>query len=104
MKQYVPLVEANEIPPGERAIFEVGNFYIMVLNVDGDYYALEDVCSHDGDTLSGGPLEGFEIVCPRHGARFDIRTGDVLSMPATHDIMTFPIRVSHGMIEVEVEL
>lgn len=73
---------------------------VAVFNLDGEYYAIEDVCTHDGGILTGGTLEGEQIVCPRHGARFSIKTGEVLAPPAYEDIATFPLRVEGGMIQV----
>lgn len=73
---------------------------VAVFNLDGRYYAVEDVCTHDGGILTGGPVEGDQIVCPRHGARFSIRTGEVLAPPAFEPIATFPVRVSDGEVQV----
>ena len=72
-----------------------------VFNVDGKLYAIEDVCTHDGTVLtSGTPIEGDEIVCPRHGARFCVRTGEALSPPAYEPTATFPVKVEGGKVYV----
>ncbi|MBT6522881.1 MAG: Rieske 2Fe-2S domain-containing protein, partial [Methylococcales bacterium] len=63
-------------------------------------YALEDVCTHDGGDIASGQVEGDEIICPRHGARFCIKTGQVKSAPAYEDIESFPIRIEDGMVQV----
>ena len=68
----------------------------MLFNLDGQYYAIADVCTHDAGQLSGGTVEGDIIVCPRHGARFCIRTGEALSAPAYEPTDTFPVRVHDG--------
>jgi 3-phenylpropionate/trans-cinnamate dioxygenase ferredoxin subunit len=73
---------------------------VAVFNLDGELYAIEDVCTHDGGILTGGPVEGDEIVCPRHGARFSIRTGEALTPPAFEPTATFPLRVENGEIQV----
>lgn len=74
----------------------------MILNVNGEYYAIRDVCSHDDGPVGEGNVEGYEIICPRHGARFDIRTGKVLALPAFVDIPAYPIRLVDGQIEIGI--
>src|SRR5690606_40964658 len=65
-----------------------------VFNIDGEFYAIEDVCTHDGAEIASGTLDGSEIVCPRHGARFCVKTGKVLKAPAYTDLVSFPVRRS----------
>ena len=74
---------------------------VAIFHVDGAYYAMDDVCTHDGGPLAEGPVEGNVIECPRHGARFDIRTGEVLSLPATSPVTTYPVRIENGEIQVK---
>lgn len=100
MPRFVTVAKAAEIGPGERAIFDVEGYYIAVFNVDGNYYAIEDVCSHDDGPVAEGDLYGFEIECPRHGARFDIRNGAVLRMPAVTPILSFPVRIEDEDIQI----
>jgi 3-phenylpropionate/trans-cinnamate dioxygenase ferredoxin subunit len=71
-----------------------------VFNIGGQLYAIADVCSHDDGPLGDGDLEGMEVVCPRHGARFDVRDGKVTSLPAAIDIPAYPVRVVDGQIEI----
>jgi 3-phenylpropionate/trans-cinnamate dioxygenase ferredoxin component len=92
----------DELPNGERLFLEIGDRAIVVFNLAGEYYAVGDICTHDDGPLGDGDLEGYEIVCPRHGARFDVRTGAVLSLPAVVDIPAYPVRVVDGQIEVGV--
>jgi len=73
---------------------------IAMFKLDCEYFAIEDVCTHDGGQLTGGTIEGGEIVCPRHGARFSIRTGEALTAPAYEPVATFPVRVENGLIQV----
>ena len=75
---------------------------MLLCNVDGHIYAIEDVCTHDGGPLEQGTLEGEQIVCPRHGATFDVRTGDVLTLPAVVPLMTFEVTVEGDEIFVDV--
>jgi 3-phenylpropionate/trans-cinnamate dioxygenase ferredoxin subunit len=100
LPRFVSVAKAAEVPPGERVILDVEGYYIAIFNVDGSYYAIEDVCSHDGGPVAEGELYGFEIECPRHGARFDIRNGDVLRMPAVVPILSFPVRVEGDDLQI----
>src|SRR4051794_40210792 len=97
---WIPAGPAATIPPGEYVQLEQGNTMIAVYNIDGNFYAVEDVCTHDGGGLAGGCLDGDVVVCPRHGARFCLRTGAALSPPAYEPVRTFPTRVVEGVVEV----
>jgi 3-phenylpropionate/trans-cinnamate dioxygenase ferredoxin component len=94
----------DELPPGEVKIVHAGEISVGVYNVDGEYYAIEDRCSHDDGPLAEGDWEPEEYVavCPRHGSRFDIRTGRPLTLPAYLPVETFPVRVEDGVVKVEV--
>jgi 3-phenylpropionate/trans-cinnamate dioxygenase ferredoxin component len=92
---------AKEIPPGTAKPFSVDGTEILVCNVDGSFYAVEDVCTHDGGQLDQGTLEGLCVVCPRHGATFDVRTG-APTLPAVMPLMTFPVREEHGELFIEL--
>ena len=96
------VAEVTELPNGERLFLEFNDGYIVIFNVGGDYYAIADVCTHDDGPLGDGDLEGHEVVCPRHGARFDIRTGKALTLPAVVDIPSYPIRVIDGEIQIGI--
>ena len=100
MNQWVTVARVEEVAPGERRIVDVDETKIAVFNLDGQYYAIEDVCTHDGGQLTGGTVEGDQIVCPRHGARFCIRNGAALSAPAYEPTSTFPVRIENGVIQV----
>jgi 3-phenylpropionate/trans-cinnamate dioxygenase ferredoxin subunit len=103
LPRLVTVAKTAEIPPGQREVFDVEGIYIAVFNVGGTYYAIEDVCTHDDGPLAEGDLHGYEIECPRHGARFDIRTGTVLSMPAVLDVSWFPVRVEGDDIQIGLD-
>jgi 3-phenylpropionate/trans-cinnamate dioxygenase ferredoxin subunit len=90
----------DEIPAGRVKLVEEGDLRIAVCNVDGEYYAIEDVCTHDGGPLDQGQLEGDEIECPRHGARFNVRTGEATQMPAVMPVQTFPVKIEGDRIFV----
>lgn len=98
--EFVAVAAVEEIPNGERLFVEIDAQPIVVFNIGGQFFAIGDVCSHDDGPLGDGDLEGYEVVCPRHGARFDVRTGKVLSLPAIVDIPAYPVRVRDGHIEV----
>jgi 3-phenylpropionate/trans-cinnamate dioxygenase ferredoxin component len=98
--EFVAVIEAAEIQSGERLVVEVDEIPIAVFNVSGQYYAIGDVCTHDDGPLAEGELDGYQIICPRHGARFDIRTGKALTLPAVVPTPWYPVRVSDGMLEV----
>jgi len=100
---WLEVAAAQDIPPGAHEILETDDEIIAVFNIDGEYFAIEDVCTHDGEELTGGPVEGDQIICPRHGARFCIRTGQALTPPAYEDVRTYAVRVREGRVEVKVE-
>ena len=91
------------IQPGGFEVVDIEDIMIAVFNIDGQYYAIEDVCTHDGEELTGGPVEDDEIICPRHGARFCIRTGEALSAPAYEPVPTYPVRIDNDKIQVQVD-
>ena len=100
MSEWVDVAPATELPPGSRRVVDADNVQIAVFNLDGEYYAIEDVCTHDSGELASGTREGDVIICPRHGARFSIKTGAVLAPPAYEPVATFPVRVVAGMVQV----
>ena len=103
MARFVTVARTSEIPPGERDVFEIEGLYIAVFNVGGAYYAIQDICTHDDGPLADGELDGFEIECPRHGARFDIRNGSVKQMPAVIPVQWYPTRVENDAIQIGLE-
>ena len=94
----VGLVE--ELAEGGRLFIDIDNLPIVILLIDGNYFAIGDVCSHDDGPVGEGVIEGYEIICPRHGARFDLRNGKVLALPAFVDIPSYPVRIIDGQIEI----
>jgi 3-phenylpropionate/trans-cinnamate dioxygenase ferredoxin subunit len=98
--EFVQVVEAAEVNPGERILIEIDGEPIAVFNVDGKFYAIGDVCTHDDGPLGDGELDGYQVICPRHGARFDVRTGKAMALPAVIDTPWYPVRVEDGWVEV----
>ncbi|PKO88980.1 MAG: ferredoxin [Betaproteobacteria bacterium HGW-Betaproteobacteria-12] len=100
MSAWTDVAAVAELPPGGCQRLDVDGVAVAVFNVEGRYYAIEDVCSHEAETLSGGPVYGLEITCPRHEARFSLVTGEALSPPAYEPIAVFPVRVEAGRVQV----
>ncbi|MGB5707539.1 MAG: non-heme iron oxygenase ferredoxin subunit [Arenicellales bacterium] len=100
MGEWVNVVAVGDLNPGEHMLVEVEDADIVLINLDGEFYAIEDVCTHDGSEISSGCLIDGSIECPRHGARFDIRTGEVTAPPAYEPIDTFPVQVVEGVVQV----
>ncbi len=100
MTEWTEVCRVEELPPGAYRVVEVDGAEVAVFNVDGEVLAIEDVCTHDGAQLTGGSVEGAEIVCPRHGARFCLRTGAALTPPAYEDTAVLPVRIADGRIWV----
>jgi 3-phenylpropionate/trans-cinnamate dioxygenase ferredoxin component len=100
--EYVEVIPATELIDGERLFIDVGENSLVIFNIAGQFFAIGDVCSHDNGPVGEGDLESFNIVCPRHGAEFDIRTGKAIHMPAVVDIPAYPVRVVDGQIQVGI--
>lgn len=98
--EFIEIAPSSDLPPNERLFIEVDQRPIVIFNIADQLFAIDDLCTHDDGLLGEGELEEFEIVCPRHGARFDIRSGEVKSMPAARDIPAYPVRINKGMIEI----
>jgi 3-phenylpropionate/trans-cinnamate dioxygenase ferredoxin subunit len=101
MTEWVRVAKVEDFPPGSVRTVEIEGTAIAVFNLNDHYYAIEDVCSHEAETLSDGEVKGEEIVCPRHGAHFSILTGAALSPPAYEPVTTFPVQVEGGMVKVK---
>jgi 3-phenylpropionate/trans-cinnamate dioxygenase ferredoxin subunit len=84
-------------------VIDMDGVAVAVFNLGGEYFAIQDICPHDGGELANGELEGEVIICPRHGARFSIRTGAVLGPPAYEDVRIYSVRVFEGKVQVEME-
>jgi 3-phenylpropionate/trans-cinnamate dioxygenase ferredoxin component len=98
--EYVMVGKTSDVAPGAVRAFVVDGQDVAVANVDGQFYAFADVCTHDGGPLAEGELDGCAIECPRHGARFDIATGQVLSMPAVVPIPVYDLKTDGDEIKV----
>ena len=103
MAEWIDVAQADELPSGSRKIINTPYAEIAVFSLAGEFFAIEDVCSHDGGELASGRCEGDQIICPRHGARFCIRDGRSLTPPDYEDFDTFPVRVEHGMVQIDID-
>ncbi|MDB5094572.1 MAG: ferredoxin subunit of nitrite reductase and ring-hydroxylating dioxygenase [Candidatus Eremiobacteraeota bacterium] len=96
-----PIAKRTDVPPGTAKRVEVDGVEVLLCNVDGELYAVEDVCTHDGGPLDQGVLEGCVIECPRHGATFDVRNGAALTLPAIEPLPTYRVRVEGDDVFIE---
>ena len=103
MSDWIDVATAADFSSGTCRVVTIVETSILVFNLDGRYYAIENRCTHEDAELVDGALEGEEIICPLHGARFSIVTGAVLSPPAYENLTTYPVRVSNGWVEVDAE-
>ena len=100
MSDWIKVIAANALAEGEHVVVDIDGTEVAVFNLAGQFYAIEDVCTHDGAEIASGTLEGDEIVCPRHGARFCVKTGAVKAPPAYEAVACFPVRIEQGEIQV----
>ena len=99
MSDWIDVAPVDAFAAGEVRVVVADGTPIAVFNVEGRYYAIEDVCTHDGGELASGWLDGDQIVCPRHGARFCVRTGEALSAPAYEPTAAFPVSVENAVVQ-----
>lgn len=102
MSEFQKVARVDDIADPGRELIELDDRIIVLLRVGNEFYCIDDVCTHDGGPLSDGQLDGYAIACPRHGAKFDIRTGKVLSMPATEDTVAHEVKIENGDILVRI--
>ncbi|OAI05703.1 ferredoxin [Methylomonas methanica] len=100
MSDWIDVAAESALANGEHVLVDVDGTDVAIFKLDGQCYAIEDVCTHDGTEIASGELDGDEIVCPRHGARFCVKTGAVKCAPAYEDVATFPVRIVEGRIQV----
>jgi len=100
--QFIEIAPASDLPNGERLFIEVEGRAIVIFNIAGQFFAIGDICTHDEGPVGDGDLEGFNVVCPRHGGEFDVQTGKAMQLPAVADIPAYPVKVVDGMIQVGI--
>jgi 3-phenylpropionate/trans-cinnamate dioxygenase ferredoxin subunit len=102
MADFVPVVKVSDIPDPGKLVLELNERLIVLIHAADHFYALDDVCTHDEGPLGEGELEGNTIACPRHGAKFDIRTGAALTMPATRPTVAHEVKVVGDQVLVKL--
>lgn len=102
MSDFVPVAKLSDLAGNRKFITEVNDRYIVLVELDGDIYCLDDVCTHDGGPLGEGEIDGNCLVCPRHGAKFDIRTGAAVCMPATEPTGSHEVKIEGDQISVRL--
>ena len=100
MTEWKDVIAQEALADGEHVLVDVDGVEVAVFNLGRQYYAIENVCPHDGAEIAGGEIIGDQIVCPRHGARFCLKTGEVKAPPAYENIASFPLRVVDGKIQI----
>ena len=106
LANFVTVGTVDELPDGERIVAEIGDLFVAVFRVDGRYYAVEDICTHDNGPLAEGEIVGDRdnpsIECPRHGATFNLSTGKP-TLPAVFPVARFAVRVEGDAVQVDIE-
>ena len=102
MNAFVKVAAVSGIPDPGRLALEIDERMVILFHLGGQFFCVDDVCTHDGGPLGEGPFHNHCVVCPRHGAKFDIRSGKALAMPATEDILTHEVRVEGNDIYIRL--
>lgn len=101
MSDWKDVAPAQSFVAGEKFIFDLDDATrVIIVKIDEDFYAIEELCSHDFLSMEEGEIEGDQITCPFHGARFCLKTGEVLGPPAYEAVASFPVRVENGMVQI----
>lgn len=101
--EYITVARVGDLQPGEMTYVDVGNTPVCLINLDGEYYALNDICTHEEASLSDGTIDGDIVECPLHGGCFEIRTGAPAAMPVVVPVETYDVRVVGDDIQVSRE-
>jgi len=101
MPDWKNVFNENALMNGENSVIDIDGTDIAIFKIGNEFFAIEDVCSHDGTEIASGELDGEEIICPRHGARFCVKTGAVKSAPAYENIHSYPVRIIEGMVQIK---
>ncbi len=102
MDEQVEVCRVDDVPSGEMRAFQVAGEDVAIANLDGEFVAFGDICTHSSCSLSDGDLSDAAVTCPCHGSEFDVRTGEVLNGPATEPVDTWPVHVDGGTLKVEL--
>ena len=97
---FYEIMPVGDLPNGERIFVEIDDTPIVLLNIADEFYAIKDQCSHEDLEFGDGELNGYDLTCEHHGAHFDVRTGEALTLPAVDPIPAYPVRVRNGTLEI----
>ena len=100
--EFYDIAPADELPPGERLFVEIEGQSLVIFNIAGQFFSIADICSHDDGPVGEGDIEGYHVVCPRHGGEFDVRTGKAVQLPVVVDIPAYPVQVRDGNIFIGI--
>jgi 3-phenylpropionate/trans-cinnamate dioxygenase ferredoxin subunit len=104
MSIWISVFSVDDIENGQHRVVDIDDTEVVIFKVDNDFFAIENVCSHDGGEIASGDLENGEIICPRHGARFCIKTGDVKSPPAYEGVESYAVRIENNIVQIQNHL
>ena len=102
MSNFIAVAKTTDLKPGQMKSYQANGKHVLIANWEGTFFATQDLCTHDGGTLSDGELVDGEIECPRHGGRFDLKTGAVVALPPMFPIKTFAVKTEGDDILVEL--
>lgn len=102
MSEFIEAATVDDIPESGKLCVEVDDRFVVIIRLDEKYYCIDDVCTHDGGTLGDGELKGNCLECPRHGAQFDVRTGEAVLMPATENTVSHEVQLTGDTIMVKL--
>lgn len=103
MSEFQKVANVADVPNPGKITLEIDERIVVLVHVGDQFFCIDDVCTHDGGTLGDGPLEGYQLCCPRHGARFDIQTGRALTMPATVPTVVHNVKIENDEIWVQLQ-
>jgi 3-phenylpropionate/trans-cinnamate dioxygenase ferredoxin subunit len=104
MPRWISVFSVDDVENGQHRVVDIDDTEVVIFKVDNDFFAIENVCSHDGGEIGSGALENGEIICPRHGARFCIKTGDVKSPPAYEGVESYAVRTENNIVQIQNHL
>ena len=104
MSTWISVLSVDDTENGQHRVVDIDDTEVVIFKVDNDFFAIENVCSHDGGEIASGILENGEIICPRHGARFCIKTGDVKSPPAYEGVESYAVRIENNIVQIQNHL
>jgi 3-phenylpropionate/trans-cinnamate dioxygenase ferredoxin subunit len=102
MSEFVQVAQVSDVTNSGKLILEVDDRMVVLLHINEQFFCIDDVCTHDGGPLGEGTLCGYELACPRHGAKFDVRSGAALTMPATEATVVHEVKIEGDNVFVRI--